>query len=280
MRDKKEFEELFKNISSEYVSIYSVKEQRIVYDKQGDFDCFPASITKVMNALTALKYASIDLECVIGEEQDIMWRSPEPSLAHVKRGEKWKLGDLLYASLLPSGNDAAYAIGYNVINSMEEYKGLTVQEKCDAFAHLMNEYALELGCKNTHFVTLDGNDYVDKRLVNHLTTTNDLCLIFNEVLKNEELVKVISTYEKEIEINDELYKFQNGNDLINPKNDNYNKDVIGGKTGMTCPANYCLGSIGKNSDNGEVYIVICCYSYVNNNKYVDSNKIYNFLFEK
>ena len=57
MRDKKEFEELFKNISSEYVSIYSVKENRIIYNKQGDFDCFPASITKVMNALTAAQNA-------------------------------------------------------------------------------------------------------------------------------------------------------------------------------------------------------------------------------
>ena len=278
MRDKKEFEELFKNISSEYVSIYSVKDQKLIYNKQGDYDLFPASITKVMNAITALKYASVDLECVIGEEQDVMWRSPDPSLAHVMRGEKWKLGDLLYASLLPSGNDAAYAIGYNVINSMDQYKGLTVQEKCDTFARLMNEYALELGCKNTHFVTLDGNDYVDKRLVDHLTTSNDLCLIFNEALKYEGVVKVISTYKKEIEINGKLYKFENGNDLINPNSENYNPVVIGGKTGMTCPANYCLGSIGKK--NGDTYIVICCYSYVNNNKYVDSNRIYKFLFEE
>ena len=280
MRDKKEFEELFKNISSEYVSIYSVKENRIIYNKQGDFDCFPASITKVMNALTALKYASVDLECVVGEEQEVMKRSPDPSLAHIVKGEKWRLGDLLYASLLPSGNDAAYAIGYNVINSMTEFKDLTVQEKCETFAKLMNDYALELGCKNTHFVTLDGNDYVDKRLVNHLTSTNDLCLIFNEALKYKDLIEVMSTYQKDIMIGDKLYKFENGNDLINPKSDNYNPMVIGGKTGMTCPANYCLGSIGKNEKNGEIYIVICCYSYVNNNKYVDSNKIYNFLFEK
>ena len=272
----KDFKELFKNITAQYASIYSIKEDKIIYQRDGDIECYPASVTKVLNALLAFKYLKLDDMLVVGDEQDVMHYSPDPSVAGIEKGEVWSFRDMLYASLLPSGNDAAYAIGYNVVNRMEKYKDKSVEEKCHIYAKMMNKYAKKLGCTLTDFSTLDGNDYVKGRIVRHVTSTNDLCLIFKQALKCKGLMKAMGTAETKVIIGGKEYSFKNTNRLIRKDSEFYNPYCLGGKTGTTNLAGYCLTTIGKKGD--DIYIVSLGYCETSNDRYKDANKIFDFLF--
>ena len=272
----KDFNELKKNVSAMYFSVYSVKNEKIIYDKDGEIECFPASTTKVLNALVAFKYLKLDDVLTIGEEQDVMHYSHDPSVAGIKKGERWTFRDILYASLLPSGNDAAYAIAYNAVERIPEYKDKSVEEKCHIYVDMMNAYAKELGCKSTHFCTPDGNDHYKGKIVLHVTTTNDLCLIFREALKCEGLMKAMSTPEIRVMVDGNEYHFKNTNRLIRPDSEFYNEYVLGGKTGTTELAGCCITSMAKKED--DIYIVSVCYSETGADRFKDSNMIYDFLF--
>ena len=276
------FSELFKDITSEYVSIYDVNNKKFLYDREGSCECYPASITKLLNALVAINYLKEDDLLVVGDELDICYSSPDPSVAGIKKGQVWKFKDLLYGLFLPSGNDVAYTIGYNIINRMEKYKDLSVKDKCLKYSALMNRFAKKIGCKSTSFYTLCGNDHVNNKIVRHVTCTNDLCLILNECLKSNLLVEILSTAHKEILYKDKneetLYSFTNTNRLIRKDSEFYNPYVIGGKTGTTNLAGYCLASWAKKDD--KCYIVCLTYAGSSNDRYRDSNKIYDFLFKE
>ena len=62
----------------------------------------------------------------------------------VRKGEQYRLKDLLYGLMLESYNDAAVMIA--------EFIGGTRE----GFAAMMNEKARELGCKDTWFITPNG----------------------------------------------------------------------------------------------------------------------------
>ena len=66
----------------------------------------------------------------------------------------------LYAVMLNSANECAYAVA--------EHVGGTVEH----FVDMMNEKAAELGCTNTHFANPHG--LFDE---NHYTTAHDMALI-------------------------------------------------------------------------------------------------------
>lgn len=268
--------ELFEKLSCEFFSVYSVNKGKFVLNKQGDYECYPASITKALNALVASKYLDLDSKLIVGDEQDIMHMSPDPSVAGIEKGEEWSFRDILYASLLPSGNDAAYTIGYNVAKKLHPEE-TNVKKLCKYYAKMMNDYAKSIGCKRTHFTTLDGNDYVNKKIVRHVTSTNDLCLIFKDIRNVDYIVKTMATAKKDITIGSKEYHFVNTNRLIREDSEYYNPYVVGGKTGYTSLAGCCIGLIVKKDD--EEYIIAICFSSNGNKRNEDANMIIDYLFK-
>ena len=268
--------ELFDKLSCQFFSVYSVNKKKFVLNKDGSYECFPASVTKALNALVACKYLKPDDKLIVGEEQDIMHLSPDPSVAGIEKGEVWTFRDILYASLLPSGNDAAYTIGYNVAKRLHPEE-TNPKKLCKIYAKMMNDYAKSIGCKRTHFETLDGNDYVRGRVARHLTSTNDICLIFNDILKEKELVNVMATAKKDIKIGEKEYHFVNTNKLIQKDSEYYNPYLVGGKTGFTSLAGCCLGAIVKKDD--EVYTIAICFSDNGIKRNQDANMIIDYLFK-
>ena len=71
----------------------------------------------------------------------------EGSSIYLYEGEILTLEHLLYALLLESANDAAVAIAVAIAGSVE------------CFVDLMNQTAISLGLKNTHFVNPHGLDH-------------------------------------------------------------------------------------------------------------------------
>src|SRR6516165_942021 len=106
-----------------------------------------ASITKVMTAFVVIRAGHLDRTITIPSAVIGYVREHNASSAGLRPGDKLTARQLLYALLLPSGADAAYALA-------EAYgPGLT------AFVAKMNAAARLLGMRRTHFSNFDGLPY-------------------------------------------------------------------------------------------------------------------------
>ena len=205
---------------------------------------YPASTTKIMTALVAIKNADLSEIVTVGKNADSDNFAADEATVGIHEGDQITLNDLLYGLLLYSGNDTAVAIA--------EYVGGSV----DAFADMMNEQAAQLMATKTHFVNPHGLFNED-----HYTTAYDLYLIFNECIKYEDFVNIIQTSKytaeitgtdgskREIELEPTNY-YAIGKTTLPEK-----ATVIGGKTGTLIAAGNCLILLDE-TENGDWYISV------------------------
>lgn len=154
-------------LASEAAVLMDGETGQILYSKNMDEQLYPASITKVMTALVALKHS--DPSNLVTMTQEGVNQVPRTS-SHIALlpGEEFSMEDALYALALVSANDAAVAIAETV--------GGTVEKFCD----MMNEEAVALGAVNTHFSNPNGLPAED-----HYTTAQDMALITAAALQQE-----------------------------------------------------------------------------------------------
>lgn len=222
--------------------LFDVNASEILFSQNAHVQLYPASLTKVMTALVALKYGSP--EQMLYATDAIHIDESGAQLCGLKPGDSMTLNQALYIALLHSANDAALMIAENIAGSVDE------------FVVLMNQEANALGATNTHFVNPHGLSDPQQ-----YTTAYDMYLIFNEALKYEKFVEIIQTtsYEttyynnkneaKQISVKN-TNKYVNGNEIAPD-----NIRVIGGKTGTTKAAGSCLILLCKDT-NGAPYIAI------------------------
>lgn len=229
------------------ISSGTVVSQHNIYDR-----VYPASTTKILTCLIALEMGNPDDVVTIPKESGITVSGS--SMADLKPGDKIRLSDLLYALMVPSGNDAAVAIAHYI-------SGDTA-----AFAEVMNNRAKELGAVHSHFTNPHGLPDDD-----HYTTVYDMYLIFNEAIRNEEFVKIAGTAEYSCtvtndsepeETRERTVSWTCGNGFLNGKFDfAENMNVLCGKTGHTSKAGFCL-VLGETDTQGDRYISIMMNSPV------------------
>ena len=195
-----------------------------LYELEADAQAYPASLTKVMTALLVLENGNLDDEVTI-ESSDFSELSSDASRSGLSVGDTVSVRDLLACLLLPSGNDAAYALARYVSGDWE------------SFVELMNERAAELGCTGTHFANPCGLHDDD-----HYSTARDLLLIFEAALEYEEFCEITSaaTWDVSITSRDVTLTVESTNDLVDPENVAYYEGIYAGKTGYTGDAGRCL----------------------------------------
>lgn len=136
----------------------------VIYDKGGRVQRAPASTTKMITCLLAIEKLSLDTQVVIDSEVI----STSGNTLNFKEGEIVSVKDLLYATMVYSGNDAAVALAKEVSGSVS------------AFADLMNQRAKELGAENTHFLNPHGLSEEG-----HVSTAYDLAMIAKGCMEND-----------------------------------------------------------------------------------------------
>lgn len=229
-------------IHAQAAAVFGADSTEILVQKQVFQRMYPASITKVMTALVALKYGNLQDEVTVGPEAVIS--EAGATLCHIEPGDTLTLEQLLYGLMLPSGNDAGAAIAVHIAGSIE------------AFSELMNQEAMALGATDSHFVNPHGLH--DE---NHFTTAYDLYLIFKEALQYPEFRTIIGTssYEAHFTGKDGTEKtkvWSNSNQYLTGERETPSGlTVLGGKTGTTMAAGYCL-MIAVEDENGQDYIAI------------------------
>ena len=225
--------------------LFDVNQKEVIYSKNAHERLHPASLTKVMTALVALKNAPLDK--VLTATSAVNITESGAQLCGLKSGDTMTLDQALHILLMYSANDVAMMIAENI-------GGTT-----DNFIKMMNEEAKRLGATNINFCNPHGLTEEG-----HYATAYDLYLIFNEAIKYEKFNEIIhmtsyqTTYytgegeAKELSVNT-TNRFLKG-DYQAPEN----VTVIGGKTGTTNAAGHCLILLSRDTSGAPYISIILC----------------------
>ena len=231
-----EINEVSANVSDEPVLnsrkcvVYDRISKTIIYGKNENVKSAMASTTKIMTAIVVLENTDLNQEVVVSKKAG----GTGGSRLGLRAGDKVRVEDLLYGLMLRSGNDAAVALA--------EYVGGSVQ----GFAELMNNKAVALGLKCTHFVTPHGLD--DS---NHYTTALELAKLSDYAMCNEKFAKIVGTKITTITVNGMPRQIANTNELLGVLN-----GVVGIKTGFTNNAGRCLVTETKRNGMDIITVVL------------------------
>ena len=258
------------DITGEYVTLYNMNEDTLLYSKNDTKKTSIASLTKMMTTLVAIEEID-NLDKIVTIKERDFEGTVGYSKAGFKVGDKVTYRDLLYGIILPSGADAVNA----VVNNTLGY---------DKFIKKMNETAKKIGMNDTSYANPVGKD--DE---NNYSTSNDLAKLLKYALKNKTFKTIFTT---------KNYKTSNGLNLestVNRYENILNTDEIkGAKSGFTKDAGRCLASIttlnnvdyllvvinsSTTSPYNAVKDTITIYDYYNNN-YGYKNIINNDTFIK
>jgi len=176
----------------------------------------PASLTKLMTSYVIFKrlkeeFITLDEEVKISEKA---WRTGG-SRSFIEVGKMIKLEDLLKGMIIQSGNDASVALAEHVAGSE------------GTFVLFMNDYAQQIGMKNSNFENASGLPHA-----NQYSTAKDMALLSSAMIR--EFPNYYKWYsQKEFTYNNITQP--NRNKLLSR-----DSSVDGLKTGWTIKAGYCL----------------------------------------
>lgn len=222
---------------------FNIDTKEVLYAKNIYERLYPASTTKLMTALVALKNGDLDAQTTVSQES-VTFHESGVSTAKLKAGDVLTLRQLLYALLLPSANDAANVIAEQIAGSQ------------DQFVAMMNAEAKEIGATGSHFVNANGLH--DE---NHYTTAYDLYLIFQAAMQYDDFMEIIQQKEYTA-----TYTASDGS-AIEATWSSSNKftsgavtvpdgvQAVGGKTGTTTAARSCLVQLFTDAQ-GQRYVAI------------------------
>ncbi len=217
------------DLSAKAVVVMDNDSKTVLFSKNPNLLFSMASTTKIMTALAALDYYKMD-DLLTVKTEDI-----EGVNVGFKIGEKLFFKDILYAMLLPSGNDAALVVAENYPGGEE------------SFVKKMNEKAKLLELNSTNFADPIGLD--DSK---DYTTPIDLVRLASGALENKIFAEIVATKTKEISnIDGKKYTLNNLNRLLGVAG------VNGIKTGYTTEAGQVLVTSKLEIDSeGKEHILI------------------------
>lgn len=255
------------NLTAAKAFVYDLDNNWLLY-AGGDPDgqLAPASLTKLLTAYTAEQFMDLQMEVTVGEE--ILWIDPYSSVAHLQVGNRLTVEMLLYGLMLPSGNDAAYALAVAGGRVLAEDPELNNREALELFVNEMNEQARRLGMTGSQFQNPDGIDQEG-----HYTTVKDLIVLTKAVMKSSIIMTTACTAEKEVVfLSGETVTWKNSNYLLQlEKEDYYTPNAIGLKTGSTQNAGKCLISLFLQEDGS--YLAIGVLGSIGDNERYDDTLI-------
>ena len=248
------------DLNSQHAILYNLNDNSVLYEKSSKDKTSIASMTKIMTGIVAIEnIENLDNKVKLTYADFAGLAEANAAVAGFRIGEEVTYKDLLYGLMLPSGADAAQSLTRNIAGSTEK------------FIEMMNQKAKELGCKNTHFVNPTGLDHQD-----HYSTVEDVATIFQYAIENEKFLEIIKT---------KTYTTSNGRltfkSTIQRAKERYGLGmdyVLGGKTGTTGDAGYCLATIANH--NGVDYMLVTAKTVFPSNQplnYQDAKTIYEYF---
>lgn len=239
-------------IATPSVSAYGVYAMDIdlgeeLFAKNSQVRLSMASTTKIMTAMVASEYFKSGQVLTVPPEALVGGSS-----MNLLAGEQMTFRSLLYGMMLNSGNDAAYTMAYNYIGGMSN------------FIDQMNNKAVQMGLKNTHFQNPAGFDNFE-----HFTTAADMAQIAKVFTQNALLSKIVATKETSVVSFDKTQQHL----LVNLNRLLGQDGVVGIKTGKTDASGENLVTLVE-KDNHRVLIVLLN----SNDRFGETKEVMNWIF--
>ena len=222
------------SVDAKRAIIMDMETEEVLYGKHIREKCENASTTKLLTAITAVEKTSLKKKVRISGN---VIRT-EPTCYRFRQGDTYYMKELLHAMLIMSANDAAVAVAEGSSGSVNR------------FLKQANAKAKKMGCKDTHFATVNGL-HTDQR---HYTTAYDMAKITkyaygipqlrNIMKKSGYTVKSTTGRKKKVESTNVLLKSK--------------KFYCVGKTGTGSVARYCFAGVYTYRKHPYVLVVFGC----------------------
>lgn len=250
------------------ICVMDIATGTVLYERNMDEVNYPASITKIMTVLLAIE--NCDMDEVVTFSADAVFKN-EGDTSHIARnlGEKLTMEQCLYAVMLESANECAYAVA--------EHVGQKLGGDYRTFIDLMNKRAKELGCTDTHFNNCNGLPDED-----HWVSAYDMALISAEAYKNETFRMIAGSPSYTLPKTNKCkaeYPCHNHHKMIYPfrgDSSHLYKYCTGGKTGYTTVANNTLVSFAEKDG---ITLVCVVMDAATPDHYTDTRKLFDYCFE-
>lgn len=211
----------------------------VVYEKNADARLYPASTTKILTTYLGILLGDMDSTVVTSERA--MQVEAGSSMIPLTVGEEINFRDLLYATMIRSGNEGANLIAEAVSGSVE------------GFVAAMNQYVDSLGLVNTHFANPNGlhDD-------NHYTSARDMATIAREAMQDETFRDIVRRTSYVLP-KDNVYRSRTltsklSEFMTDKESSYYYPYAIGIKTGNTAAAGHCF--VGAAEKDGVTFISV------------------------
>ena len=217
--------------------LISAETGEVIFEKDSDTVRYPASTTKILTVLLGILMVDDLYEYVTVSDTAVAIPEDSSSM-HLKAGEEIRFIDVLYGTMLLSGNDGANVIAETVSGSIP------------VFVDLMNSTAQMYGCTGTHFANPHG--YHDDA---HYSTARDLAIIARQAMQNEtfrEIAAAVTWTIPKTNLQRARTITTKSEYMLSGSEDNPNKYyypyAIGIKTGSHSRSGYCfVGAAVKES---------------------------------
>ena len=245
----------------------------VLYEKNGEEQRSPASITKIMTLLLIFE-ALEDVQITLEEEvvTSAYAKSMGGSQVFLEEGEKQTVETLIKCIVVASGNDASVVMAEHLAGSEEE------------FVKRMNEKAGELGMLHTQFEDCCGLTDSEE----HYTTASDVAIVSRELITRFPRILEYSSIWMENIIHrtaqgEKEFCLTNTNKLIRSY-----EGCVGLKTGSTSVAKYCVSAVAQRGEMTLLAVVMGApdakvrfkdaaalldYGFGNCDLYLDENRI-------
>ncbi|MCX5406465.1 serine hydrolase [Streptomyces sp. NBC_00335] len=229
--------------------------------KGGDTKRQMASTTKITTAVVVLTTPGLDLNkkvTIKQEYRDYVVREGA-STANLKAGATPTVRQLLYAMMLPSGCDAAYALA-DTFGS-----GATTAARTKDFIAKMNAKAKSLGMTNTTYDSFDG---ISPTVAGNVTTARDLAKMTRFAMRSSTFKSIVKTTAISSGGTATVATWTNTNELLQANSGHFAPGAIGVKTGTGSIAGRCI--VFSATRNGKTVIGVLLND---DSRYPDANKL-------
>lgn len=233
----------------------------VLYDKDSHIKGFPASVTKLMTALLTVENCSLSETVTISRNAEYSV-GPEDAKLDIHEGETFTVEEALYALMLKSANDIAFALGEHIAGSIPE------------FANMMNSRAAQLGALNTHFTNASGLSDPD-----HYTTAYDIAMFSRACMNNSTITGIMRTRQYIIEPTNKYGYTRTLNqrhEMLMKNSSHYYEYAVGGKTGFTDESKYTLCTFATKGDMNLIAVVLLCETP--DDRYKDTYALFEYGF--
>lgn len=249
-------------------SVYDISNNKYLFFEGGNQLTTVASLAK----LFVIDYAinKVKLDDVLEVNEDLLQLVPEgSSLAHLKCGN-YTAKQIMQAMLVPSGNDAAYALAYN-IGKYELGDGHTAREYVDYFVKNLDQYLKNEGYSNTDLFDPSGFS------TQAYTNLDDINKVSLKLLNHDFVKECIGESSFTIKTDHGDFTWKNTNEFLDKNSLYYNENIKGVKTG-TMASSYNLVALYEK--DGKRYLITCLASQSNKDRYKAVQTAIDMIIEK